>query len=80
MLRIKANMNNSDSVIESGISIKMLIMFELMHQILLAVTLSQKMIDSLVILQLLKRRREKKHLKNDKKQLIAKECKNMNVI
>jgi len=80
MLRILINMSNRDSVIGLVISIKMLIMLELMHQILPAVTLYRKMIDSIVTSLLLKKRREKKHLKKDKKLLIAEGFKSLKEI
>ena len=51
-----------------------------MHQILQAVILYLRMIDSIVTSQLLKKGKEKKHLKNGKKQLIAKGFKNMKEI
>jgi hypothetical protein len=73
-------MNSRDFAIGLAISIKMLTMSELMHQILLAVTLYLKMIDSIEILQLSKKRKEKKHLKEGKKLLIAKGFKNMKEI
>jgi hypothetical protein len=47
-----------------------------MPQILRVVTLSLMMIDSIVTSQLLKKRKEKKHLKDGKKLLIAKGFKN----
>jgi Sec-independent protein secretion pathway component TatC len=80
MLRISVNMNSRDFVIGLAISIKMLTMSELMHQILLAATLYLRMIGSIVISRLTKKRKEKKLLKEGKKLLIAKGFKSMREI
>jgi len=80
MLRISVNMNSRDFVIGLAISIKILTVLELMHQILPAVTLCLRMIGSIVISQLSKKRKEKMHLKKGKKLLIAKGFKNMKEI